>query len=74
LIAGLALLIDLGAKNIIIRGDSELVIKQLTKEYKCIKEHLAKYFVIASSLLARFDSVQFEHIPRLQNQEANDLA
>ncbi|WJX50210.1 hypothetical protein P8452_36545 [Trifolium repens] len=74
LITGLEILLDLGAKNILIRGDSELVLKQLTKEYKCIKEHLMKYFVIAISLLKRFDQVIFEHVPRIENQEANDLA
>ncbi|KAK2409763.1 hypothetical protein QL285_045167 [Trifolium repens] len=74
LITGLEILKDLGAKNIKIRGDSELVLKQLTQEYKCVKEHLAKYFVIASALLDCFDHVDIEHVPRLENQEANDLA
>ncbi|WJX89440.1 hypothetical protein P8452_71439 [Trifolium repens] len=74
LITGLEILKDLGAKNIKIRGDSELVLKQLTQEYKCVKEHLAKYFSIASSLLDCFDHVDIEHVPRLENQEANDLA
>ncbi|KAK2370658.1 hypothetical protein QL285_083688 [Trifolium repens] len=74
LITGLEILKDLGAKNIKIRGDSELVFKQLTQEYKCVKEHLAKYFVITSSLLNGFDHIDIEHVPRLENQEANDLA
>ncbi|KAK2407622.1 hypothetical protein QL285_043225 [Trifolium repens] len=74
LITGLEILKDLGAKNIKIRGDSELVLKQLTQEYKCVIEHLAKYFYIASSLLDCFDHVDIEHVPRLENQEANDLA
>ncbi|KAK2416228.1 hypothetical protein QL285_038643 [Trifolium repens] len=74
LITGLEILKDLGAKNIKIRGDSELVLKQLTQEYKCVKEHLAKYFSIASSLLDCFDHVDIEHVPRLNNQEANDFA
>jgi hypothetical protein len=74
LITGLEILKDFGEKNIKIRGDSELVLKQLTQEYKCIKEHLAKYFVIASSLLDCFDHVDIEHVPQLENQEANDLA
>ncbi|WJX40324.1 hypothetical protein P8452_27811 [Trifolium repens] len=74
LITGLEILKDLGAKNIKIRGDSELVLKQLTQEYKCVKEHLTKYFVMASSLLDCFDHIDIEHIPRLENQGANDLA
>ncbi|XP_045831048.1 uncharacterized protein LOC123922369 [Trifolium pratense] len=74
LIAGLEILLNLGAKDIKIKGDSELVLKQLTKEYKCIKEHLIRYFVIANALLKRFDSIDIEHVPRIENQEANDLA
>ncbi|XP_045802475.1 uncharacterized protein LOC123896075 [Trifolium pratense] len=74
LIAGLEILLSLGAKDIKIKGDSELVLKQLTKEYKCIKEHLIRYFVIANTLLKRFDSIDIEHVPRIENQEANDLA
>ncbi|XP_028193320.1 uncharacterized protein LOC114378935 [Glycine soja] len=71
---GLEILINLGARNVNIRGDSELVLKQLTQEYKCVNEHLAKYFVMASSLLNHFDYINIEHIPRQENQEANDLA
>ncbi|XP_045792014.1 uncharacterized protein LOC123886769 [Trifolium pratense] len=74
LIAGLEILLSLGAKDIKIKGDSELVLKQLTKDYKCIKEHLIRYFVIANALLKRFDSIDIEHVPRIENHEANDLA
>ena len=35
---------------------------------------MTKYFVMASSLLDCFDHIDIEHIPRLENQEANDLA
>jgi ribonuclease HI len=74
LIVGLEILLDLGARHVKIRGDSELVVKQLTKEYKCIQEHIMKYFVIAFSLLKHFDSYDIQHVPRIENQEANDLA
>ncbi|WJX26318.1 hypothetical protein P8452_15256 [Trifolium repens] len=74
LITGLEILLDLGARHVKIRGDSELVIKQLTKEYKCIQEHLMKYFVIAFSLLKQFESYVIQHVPRIENREANDLA
>ena len=38
LITGLELLLELGARNVEIMGDSELVIKQVSKEYRCVKE------------------------------------
>ena len=35
-------LLILGAKHVLIRGDSELVINQLTLKFKCIKNNLLK--------------------------------
>ncbi|XP_050888197.1 uncharacterized protein LOC127093327 [Lathyrus oleraceus] len=74
LIAGLEALLEFGATRVEIKGDSELVIKQLTKEYICIKENLIMYFVIANRLLKKFEYIDIKHVPRIKNQEANDLA
>ncbi|XP_058733336.1 uncharacterized protein LOC131604940 [Vicia villosa] len=74
LITGLELLLELGARNVEIMGDSELVVKQVSKEYKCVKENLIMYLVVANRLLRRFKSANIRHIPRQENQEANDLA
>jgi len=67
LIMGLEMLLNLGAKHILIRGDLELVINQLTHKFNCIKSNLLKYFLYASKLLTRFDKVKFEHLFREQN-------
>ncbi|XP_058784321.1 uncharacterized protein LOC131659100 [Vicia villosa] len=40
LITGLELLLELGARNVEIMGESELVVKQVSKDYKCVKENL----------------------------------
>lgn len=74
LINGLEILLELEEKRVEIRGDSELVVKQITKKYKCIKENLMMYFVIVNRLIKRFDYVDIQHVPRPENQEANDLA
>jgi len=71
---GLEILLGLGARNVVIKGDSELVVKQLTREYKCISENLLSYFVSANSLLSNFESDSLQHVPRIENQVANDLA
>ena len=57
LIRGLELLITRGVRNIEIIGDSQLIIKQMTREYRCISETLAKYFTITARLLSEFDNV-----------------
>ncbi|XP_050897324.1 uncharacterized protein LOC127104162 [Lathyrus oleraceus] len=74
LITGLEFLLESGARNVKIMGDFELVIKQVSKEYRCVKENLIMYFVITIRLLKRFDQVSLQHIPRKENQRANDLA
>lgn len=67
-------MLELGATRVKISRDSELLIKQITKEYKCVKENLIVYFVIGNRLLRKFDYMNIRHIPRLKNQETNDLA
>jgi len=74
LIAGLEILLELGAKSVEIKEYSELVLKQLTKEYKCAKESLIMYYSAANAFLKRFTHVAIQHVPRTENQEANDLA
>jgi len=32
------------------------------------------YYVVANTLLKRFTHVEIQHIPRMENQDANDLA
>ena len=40
LISGFEILIEKGIENVKIIGDSQLVIKQVTKEYKCVSGNL----------------------------------
>ena len=67
-------MLDVGIKDIDIKGDSELVVKQLTKEYKCVKDYLVMYVSKALSLLHKFDNASINHLKRIDNQEANDMA
>jgi len=73
LITGLEIALELGARFIEIKGDSELVLRQLTKEYKCFKESLVMYYTMANELLKCFTHVEIQHLPCIENQEANDL-
>jgi len=58
LIAGLEIALEMGARFIEINGDSELVLKQLTKEYKCVKESLVMYYAMVNALLKHFTHVE----------------
>ncbi|XP_058732908.1 uncharacterized protein LOC131604489 [Vicia villosa] len=74
LITGLKALVDLGAMRVEIRGDSELIIRQIKKEYKCIKENLIVYYAMVVRLLEKFEYVEIMHVPRAENFVANELA
>ncbi|XP_016199986.1 uncharacterized protein LOC107640993 [Arachis ipaensis] len=74
LILSLEILIGKGALEVQILGDSQLVLKQLWKEFKCNNEELQKYLATAWKLLTYFRKVSLVHIPRIHNEVANELA
>ncbi len=61
------------SEPVLFRGDSELVLKQLTGEYKVKSPLLAPLYSRVKELVARLPSVRFEHIPRERNREADAL-
>jgi ribonuclease HI len=74
LILGLREAAKLGAAKIRVRGDSELVIKQMRGEYRVKNPALKQLFDQAQSLAGGFDSVGFEHNLRHHNSLADKLA
>jgi ribonuclease HI len=59
---------------VIIRADSELMIRQLNGRYKIKSEGLKPLYIEVTQLLAKFETVSLKHIPREQNSEADKLA
>lgn len=53
--------------------DSELVVKQLNREYKVKDKDLAPLFVQVWNLSMGFKKVTFSHVPREKNKEADKL-
>ncbi|CAN6693342.1 unnamed protein product [Malus baccata var. baccata] len=75
LIIGLEILMDLGATEVEIFGDSELVINQLNGEFKCRHITMAGYYMVAIQLLNLWESeISVNHIPRGSNLAANEMA
>ncbi|MFL6410131.1 MAG: ribonuclease HI family protein, partial [Nitrososphaeraceae archaeon] len=60
--------------NIIIRGDSLLVINQIERNYKVKAPTITPLYHKAMSLISKFNNIQFEWIPRVQNKEADRLS
>ncbi|MDQ2873000.1 MAG: ribonuclease HI family protein [Candidatus Eremiobacteraeota bacterium] len=70
---GLQAALELGATSIVIRLDSELVVKQLTGEYRVKHPALQPLHRSVSALLRRFTHVDLKHVPRNQNKLADAL-
>ncbi|XP_074365328.1 uncharacterized protein LOC141706473 [Apium graveolens] len=74
LIAGLKLAMDLEAENIDVFGDSQLVSKQISGEFKAHNEKRAQYLVKTQELLKKFSSWKLSNVDREENQWADHLA
>jgi ribonuclease HI len=66
--------LKLGANRIVIRGDSELIIKQLRGEYRVKNPGLKPLYERAKALLGRFKHARLEHNLRDANEVADKLA
>ena len=64
----------LGAEELEFYLDSELVVKQLNREYKVKNSELAKLFVKIYNLQQLFKKVSYQHVPREMNNLADKLA
>ena len=73
-IAGLERARALGARRVWVRGDSKLVIQQLSGAYKVNSPALLSLHAEARRLAEGFDDVRFEHVIRQANQRADALA
>jgi ribonuclease HI len=64
---------ELGVQELEFVLDSELVVKQLNREYKVKNGDLAPLFVQIYNAVLGFKKVTFKHVPREQNKEADKL-
>ncbi len=69
----LELVLHLDEKNIIIKSDSELIIKQLNGEYKVKDNELKKLKKEIDNLTIKLNA-KFVHIPRERNKRADHLS
>jgi ribonuclease HI len=74
LITGLQKAKELGAQKLLIRGDSELIIKQMKGEYRVRHPELKPLYEQAYQLLHQFKEAKLEHNLRHKNALADKLA
>lgn len=74
LIWGLKTAVNCGVTDLLVRADSELVVKQMRGEYRVKHPGLQPLFARAKDLARELASVRYEHVRREQNTHADEMA
>lgn len=65
---------ELGADDVVVKLDSELVVKQLNNEFKVKHPSLKPLFEQTRALMREIPAVKIQYIPRAENKAADRLA
>ena len=63
-----------GAAALLVRADSELMVRQMNGQYRVKNENILPLYKRAKELASQFSSICFEHVRREQNTAADKLA
>jgi hypothetical protein len=64
----------LGICRLLIRDDSQLVAKQVQKEYACNDKKMAEYLEKVCRMEKSFDGFKVHHVPRLDKKDVDHQA
>jgi ribonuclease HI len=73
-VAGLQAAADRGARSVLVRSDSRLLVEQLSGRFRVKSPRLIRLHEEARTLMKQFEEVGFEHVPREMNRDADRLA
>ncbi len=74
LIRGLEEAIKLNITMLVVKGDSQLVIRQMKNEYKVKSDSLVTLYNQATLLASKFEHIEYIHIYRTNNKRADLLS
>ncbi|KAJ1685137.1 hypothetical protein LUZ63_016527 [Rhynchospora breviuscula] len=74
LLVGMRLIEAIGAKKVCFYMDSQLVVNQIKGEYATMNERLALYLEKVKAVMATFEDISVEYVPRTQNETADALS
>ncbi|MBT3363819.1 MAG: ribonuclease HI family protein [Chloroflexi bacterium] len=74
LVIGLEELLEIGATDVTVRMDSQLIVRQISGQYRVKNQDLKPFYNEAQSLLKKFASASVMYVPREQNKLADALA
>jgi hypothetical protein len=66
--------LSLGIRQLLVKGDSQLIIKQVRGECSCNEPRLAAYLLHVRKLEKDFTPLELQHVPRADNSAADDLS
>ena len=64
---------QMGCTDVVVRGDSQLVVKQVQGEWNVNDSGLRTLWKRATELAEEFESFDIQHIPREENEDVNQL-
>ncbi|XP_070008894.1 uncharacterized protein [Nicotiana sylvestris] len=73
-ILGLRLAVDMGVQEVLVLGDSDLLVHQIQGEWETRDLKLILYRQCLQVLCQRSQSIEFRNIPRIHNEVADALA
>ena len=74
LIFGLTAALSLGVRQLLVKGDSQLIVKQVRGDCSCNHPQLAAYLIHVRKLKKSFEVLELQHVPRDLNSAADDLS
>jgi ribonuclease HI/probable phosphoglycerate mutase len=74
LIAGLELAVRKKVRSLEVRADSELMVRQMTGQYRVKHPNLKQFWLRAQELSRKFQAFSIRHVPREENSRADELA
>ncbi|XP_070029486.1 uncharacterized protein [Nicotiana sylvestris] len=73
-ILGLKMVIDMNIQELLVIGDSDLLIHQVREEWATKNSKILSYLHRVQELRKRFTKTEFQHVPRIQTEFADALA
>jgi ribonuclease H / adenosylcobalamin/alpha-ribazole phosphatase len=74
LIKGLKRAIKMNITRLIVKGDSQLIIKQMLGEYQVKSQNMVEMYEIAKKMEEKFESITYHHVYRKYNKRADQLS
>ncbi|XP_075095136.1 uncharacterized protein LOC142173445 [Nicotiana tabacum] len=73
-ILGIRMTIDMNIEELLVIGDSDMLIHQVQGEWSAKNVKILPYLHCMKELCEKFTKIEFKHVPRIQNEFADAFA